>query len=106
MTAGSVDRNDQISAGNGIGSRYWVVGVSGTDAGAPSKSYGERLDARWTLGSTALPGFGLVSWTARELTLPDGSVFATILDAAITSDGSPLSAAGRDGLVFWESTTA
>lgn len=63
------------------------------------------MNTRWASGSSDLPGYGLVSWTARELTLPDGSVFATILDTAITSDGSPLSAAGRDELVFWESMT-
>jgi hypothetical protein len=71
--------------------------------GSAVESYGELVDARATAGCTDLPGFGLVRWTAQELTLPDGSVFATVLESAMTSDGTALSEAGRDELLFWES---
>ena len=64
------------------------------------------MDARLSSGCTDHPGYGLVCWTARELTLPDGSVFATVLDTATDSDGAPLSEAGRNELIFWESMTA
>ena len=59
-----------------------------------------------TSGCTDLPGYGVVGWTAQELTLPDGSVFATILKTATLSNESPLSEEGRSELVFWESMSA
>jgi hypothetical protein len=57
-------------------------------------------------GCTDLPGYGLVRWTAQELTLPDGSVFATVLKSATTSNELPLSEEGRRELIFWDSMTA
>lgn len=45
-------------------------------------------------------------WTAWELRLPDGSVFATVLGTATDSEGMPFSEAGRNELIFWESMTA
>ncbi len=64
------------------------------------------MNARSVSGWTDLPGYGPVHWTAQQLTLPDGSVFATVLETAVTSDGQPLSQDGRDELIFWESLSA
>jgi hypothetical protein len=70
------------------------------------KSYGELMEARMTSGCTALPGFGVVRWTAEEMIVPDGSVFAIVLETATVDDGAPLSEEGRDELIFWESMSA
>ncbi len=91
--AGSHDADYQRS-----GRSSWPV--------AATKSYAQGVDARLSSGCTDHPGYGLVRWTARELTLPDGSVFATVLDTATDSEGIPLSEAGRSELIFWESMTA
>lgn len=64
------------------------------------------VEARMTSGCTDLPGYGAVRWTAQELLLPDGSVFATVLDNATDTNGSPLTEDGRSELIFWESMIA
>lgn len=78
------------------------------EVGLPSfivalKTYGKHMHVRATSGCTDLPGYGFVHWMAQELTLPDGSVFATVLVSAMASDGTSLNEAGRDELAFWES---
>jgi len=64
------------------------------------------MDARRASGWADLPGYGTVRWTAQQLRLSDGSVFATVLETAVTSDGQQLSQDGRDELIFWESMSA
>lgn len=64
------------------------------------------METRTASGWTDLPGYGAVRWTAQELTLPDGSVFSTVLESATTSNDLPLGDEGRRELIFWESMTA
>jgi hypothetical protein len=68
--------------------------------------YGESMEARRASGCTDLPGYGVVHWTAEEMLVPDGSVFATVLETAILGNGEPLSEDGRNELIFWESMSA